>query len=53
MTEPARSSGRVVVVAFLLICFVLAAFSVLVTLSGRWIPPPEPEAPPVRALPPR
>ena len=53
MTEPSRPSGRVVVVAFLLICFVLAAFSVLVTLSGRWMPPPEPEAPPVRSLPSR
>jgi len=40
-------SGKVVVIGFLVLCFVLAAISLLVTLSGQWFGPEvEPEPPP-------
>lgn len=42
---PWYRDGRFAVVAFLLICLIFAGFSVLVTLSGQWFPPPESQAP--------
>ena len=42
-----KTNGRLFVVIFLAICLVLAAFSVFVTLSAQWFPPPEQEPPPI------
>lgn len=46
-------NGRLFVVIFVAICLVLAAFSVFVTLSGAWFPPPEQTPPPIESSAPR
>lgn len=44
--SPRGISGRVVVIGFLVVCFIAAAISVAVTLSGQWAPQPDLEPPP-------
>lgn len=49
--QPPATNGRLFVVIFLAVCTLLAGFSVFVTLSARWFPPPEQQPPPIERTP--